>query len=98
MVFSFRAGKKASVLPIPLHEDHIAVPGSGQKLAVIYLAKSPVTSIGSSVLWVVTMMMHTSEGFWMNLQLRWDLYHAQREEAKSLKKIQPYHGSRTASR
>ena len=27
--------------------------------------------------------------FWMNLQLRWDLYHAQRSEAKTLKSIRP---------
>ena len=32
----------------------------------------------------------TSAGFWMNLQLRWDLYHAQKSEASSLKTIQPY--------
>ena len=25
--------------------------------------------------------------FWMNLQLRWDLYHAQQTEAKALRKI-----------
>jgi len=29
----------------------------------------------------------TSSDFWMNLQLRWDLYHAQRAEADVLKKI-----------
>jgi len=27
--------------------------------------------------------------FWMNLQLRWDLYRAQLEEAEELKKIRP---------
>jgi addiction module HigA family antidote len=27
--------------------------------------------------------------FWMNLQIRWDLYQAQRKEAEILKKIQP---------
>lgn len=32
----------------------------------------------------------TSAGFWMNLQLRWDLYHAQKSEASSLKTIQLY--------
>jgi addiction module HigA family antidote len=32
----------------------------------------------------------TSAGFWMNLQLRWDLYHAQQSEAQSLRAIQPY--------
>jgi len=29
----------------------------------------------------------TSPGFWMNLQLRWDLYHAEQEEAADLEKI-----------
>ncbi|MFQ5528337.1 MAG: HigA family addiction module antitoxin [Thermoanaerobaculia bacterium] len=28
-----------------------------------------------------------SAGFWMNLQLRWDLFHAQRAEAEELKRI-----------
>lgn len=28
-----------------------------------------------------------SEGFWMNLQLRWDLYNAKESEADKLKKI-----------
>lgn len=32
----------------------------------------------------------TSAAFWLNLQLRWDLYHAQRSEAKELKKIRQY--------
>ncbi|MCB0051107.1 MAG: HigA family addiction module antidote protein [Caldilinea sp.] len=27
--------------------------------------------------------------FWMNLQLRWDLYHAQQDEAQVLKRIHP---------
>ena len=31
----------------------------------------------------------TSSDFWMNLQLRWDLYHAQRAEAEVLKRIRP---------
>ena len=32
----------------------------------------------------------TSPGFWMNLQLRWDLYHAERAESDQIKEIQPY--------
>ncbi len=32
----------------------------------------------------------TSPGFWMDLQLRWDLYHAQRAEAEQLDNIQPH--------
>jgi len=31
----------------------------------------------------------TSADFWMNLQSRWDLYHAQQDEAKELKSIRP---------
>ncbi len=30
-----------------------------------------------------------SADFWMNLQTRWDLYHAQQVEQRELKKIQP---------
>lgn len=29
-------------------------------------------------------------GFWMNLQLRWDLYRVQQVEARQLEKIEPY--------
>ena len=31
--------------------------------------------------------------FWMNLQLRWDLYHAQQTEQKVLSRIEPRQGS-----
>ena len=31
----------------------------------------------------------TTPGFWLNLQQRWDLYHAARDEEKALKKIKP---------
>ncbi len=31
-----------------------------------------------------------SADFWMNLQLRWDLYFAQQDEINDLKKIRPY--------
>ena len=31
-----------------------------------------------------------SPGFWMSLQLRWDLYHARRIEAEQIKSIRPY--------
>ena len=33
---------------------------------------------------------NTSADFWMNLQLRWDLYFAQQDEAEHLEKIHPY--------
>jgi addiction module HigA family antidote len=32
-----------------------------------------------------------SAAFWMNLQLRWELYHAQRVEGQQLAAIEPYH-------
>jgi len=32
----------------------------------------------------------TTPGFWMNLQLRWDLYRAQKAEADELNKIEVY--------
>ena len=32
----------------------------------------------------------TSPGFWMSLQLRWDLYHVQRAEAAQLENIRPH--------
>jgi addiction module HigA family antidote len=35
-----------------------------------------------------------SAGFWMNLQLRWDLFFAKQEEEKALKSIQPYQSNR----
>ncbi|OQX19879.1 MAG: addiction module antidote protein, HigA family [Desulfobacteraceae bacterium IS3] len=31
-----------------------------------------------------------SADFWMNLQLRWDLYHAHKSEMNTLKTIQPF--------
>ena len=32
----------------------------------------------------------TSSGFWMNGQVRWDLYHAERTEAEALKRIRKH--------
>lgn len=34
----------------------------------------------------------TSPGFWMNLQLTWDLYHVQQEEREGLEAIEPVRG------
>lgn len=36
--------------------------------------------------------------FWLNLQVRWDLYHAQRKEAETLENIRPYKPQRLAER
>lgn len=32
----------------------------------------------------------TTSGFWMNCQIRWDLYHAERAEAETLKRIRQH--------
>jgi addiction module HigA family antidote len=32
----------------------------------------------------------TSAGFWMNLQLRWDLYHTRESEEETLQAINPF--------
>jgi len=34
-----------------------------------------------------------SAAFWMNLQLRWDLYHAKRSESEDLRKIRRVHAA-----
>jgi plasmid maintenance system antidote protein VapI len=38
----------------------------------------------------LTKYFGTTPGYWMNLQLRWDLYRAQQSEARQLEKIEPY--------
>jgi addiction module HigA family antidote len=35
-----------------------------------------------------------SADFWLSLQLRWDLYEAQRQEAKELNRIRPHEPAR----
>lgn len=39
----------------------------------------------------------TTPGFWMNLQIRWDLYRAQQVEARQLEKIEPYVASTSSA-
>ncbi|MCY4453243.1 MAG: HigA family addiction module antitoxin [Immundisolibacterales bacterium] len=38
----------------------------------------------------------TTPDFWMNLQLRWDLYHVRRSESRHLDRIAPLAASREA--
>ena len=38
----------------------------------------------------------TSPGYWMSLQLRWDLYQAQRTEGKQIKSIRPHQVANTS--
>jgi len=39
-----------------------------------------------------------SPDFWLDLQLRWDLYHAARKEAENLKRIRPLDAGRLSTR
>lgn len=39
----------------------------------------------------------TSSGFWINLQARWDLYHAQTAEAHDLKRIRRHQPAESSS-
>ena len=41
-------------------------------------------------------LFRVSEDFWMNLQLRWDLYRARLNESKELKEIRPLNLKHTA--
>ena len=41
-------------------------------------------------------LFRVSEDFWMNLQLRWDLYKARLNESKELKEIRPLNLKQTA--
>lgn len=40
----------------------------------------------------------TTPGFWLNFQLRWDLYHAQKNEADALKRIRRRPRSKSATK
>ena len=65
--------------------DAIAVPY--QRVNEIVTGRRGVTP--STALRLST-YFGTSTDFWMNLQLRWDLYHAREAEADILKKIPRY--------
>jgi addiction module HigA family antidote len=41
-------------------------------------------------------LFRVSEDFWMNLQLRWDLYKARQNESKELREIRPLKLKQTA--
>jgi antitoxin HigA-1 len=45
--------------------------------------------VNSSTALRLAKVFGTSADFWMNVQLRWDLYHALRQEQQQLERIQP---------
>ena len=46
-------------------------------------------SVTAAVAYRLSRYFGNSPGFWLNWQLRWDLYHAQRSEAAALEQIRP---------
>jgi addiction module HigA family antidote len=64
--------------------DAIAVPY--QRVNEIVNGRRGVTP---STALRLSQFLGTTTDFWMNLQLRWDIYHAQRAEADILKRIRP---------
>ena len=70
----------ADAISVPFPRGNVMVMGRG--------GVTPSTALRLS------QFFGTSSDFWMNLQLRWDLYHAQRAEADVLKKIRRFRISR----
>lgn len=65
--------------------DNIEVPY--QRINEIVNGRRGITS---STALRLAKFFDMSADFWMNLQLRWDLYFAQQAENKVLERIQPY--------
>jgi len=65
--------------------DHIRVPY--QRINEIINGRRGVTP---STALRLAKFFNMSADFWMNLQLRWDLYFAQQDESDVLETIQPY--------
>ena len=65
--------------------DHIEVPY--QRINEIVNGRRGITP---STALRLAKFFGMSADFWMNLQLRWDLYLAQQDENKVLKRIHPY--------
>jgi len=65
--------------------DHIRVPY--QRINEIINGRRGVTP---STALRLAKFFNMSADFWMNLQLRWDLYFAQQDESDILETIQPY--------
>ena len=65
--------------------DHILVPY--QRINEIVNGRRGITP-GTALR--LAKFFNMSADFWMNLQLRWDLYFAQQDELKVLKRIHPH--------
>ena len=77
------------LLPMNLTQRDLAngIDVSYRKINELINGRSNVTPI---IALRLAKFFSVSADFWMNLQLQWDLYHAAKVEAETLKRIRPY--------
>src|SRR5207244_4390823 len=77
------------LLPMNLTQRDLAtgIDVSYRKINELINGRSNVTPLISLRL---ARFFGVAADFWRNLQLRWDLYHASKREAETLKRIRPY--------
>jgi antitoxin HigA-1 len=77
------------LLPMNLTQRDLAkrIDVSYRKINELINGRSNVTPI---IALRLARFFGVSADFWMNLQLRWDLYHVGKLEAETLKRIRPY--------
>lgn len=77
------------LIPLELTQQELAkaIQVSSQKINAIINKRGNVTP---GLALRLSRFFGMSADFWMNLQLRWDLYHAQQEERNILEQIQSY--------
>ncbi len=74
-------------MSITQHELSDATRLPSDFIAALIKGETPINARASLRL---AKFFGVSADFWMNLQLRWDLYKAQREEADDLQSIRPH--------
>lgn len=77
------------LLPMAITPQELAT-ATRLPLALIDALIKCESPINASVCLRLARFFGVSADFWMNLQLRWDLYQAQREDADALQSITPY--------
>lgn len=81
--------RKEFLLPIGMTQQNLAsaIRVPYQRVNEIVRGRRRVTP---STALRLSRFFGTSPGFWMNLQIRWDLYHAQLSEAEQVEAIRPH--------
>lgn len=85
------------LLPLGITQQHLAnaIQVPYQRVNEIVRGRRGVTP---STALRLAKFFDVSPGFWMNLQIRWDLYHAQRSEAEQVNAIRPHEQIAAAER